>query len=254
MALIIVALPLESTVAFATFSGPMHGLYAILDLDSLDARHVDPIEAAHALAEVRPACIQLRAKHAGSRRTLELLRAIVAVAARFEVPIFGNDRADLALLAKAHGVHVGQLDAPPGLAKHLASERGESLLVGLSTHDRDQLHAAIDEPLDYVALGPVFATSSKEDSDPVLGLDLAIELARESKMRRPGLPICAIGGISIESAARLAGAFDLIAVIGALLGDARDATGPAAIAANARALAAAIEGGRSRTVAAEASP
>jgi thiamine-phosphate pyrophosphorylase len=204
----------------------MRGLYPIIDLGALEARSLDPIAIARALVGARPACIQLRAKGIGSRRSLELLRELRRVTREGGVRLFANDRPDLAILAGCDGVHLGQDDVPPGLAKHLAELSGHALLVGRSTHDEPQLLAALEEPIDYVAVGPVHATASKvalstpygssPGPDPVLGADRARALATLAKSRRPELPVCAIGGIDAGRAAELARDFDLVAVIGAL--------------------------------------
>ncbi len=224
----------------------MRGLYAILDVTALEARSIPLVEAARSVAASGAACIQVRAKDAGARRTLELLRAVRAVAG--DTPVIANDRPDLALLAGVHGVHVGQEDVPPGLAKFLADKRGEPLSVGLSTHDRDQLLAALDEPIDYVAIGPVFETSSKLNPDRVVGLDAALALAREAHERRPGLPVCAIGGITLATAPLVAAEFDLVAVIGALTPKDASADG---VGQRARELVEAIRGATRRAAASE---
>lgn len=230
----------------------MRGLYAILDTTALEARSIPLVDAARAVAAAGVACLQVRAKDVGARRTLELLRAVGAV--RGDVPLVANDRPDLAILAEASGVHVGQEDVPPSLARFLADERGRPLIVGLSTHDRDQMLAALDEPIDYVAIGPVLSTTSKANPDPVLGLDLALSLAREAHERRPGLPVCAIGGIGLEAATVLAAEFDLIAVIGALVAD--GAVTATDVGARARALVSAIDAARRppRPTTSEATP
>lgn len=227
----------------------MRGLYAILDVTTLDARGLSLVDAARAVAVSGAACIQIRAKGEGARRTLELLRAVRAVAG--DTPVFANDRPDLALLAGVQGVHVGQDDVPPGLVKFLAerhrSSGGAELAVGLSTHDRDQLLAALDEPIDYVAIGPVFDTSSKANPDRVVGVDAALALAREAHERRPGLPVCAIGGVTLETAPLVASEFDLVAVIGALTPRGGEASADA-LGERARELVDAIRGaGRLRS-------
>lgn len=226
----------------------MRGLYAILDVTTLDARGISLVDAARAVAASGAACVQIRAKGEGARRTLELLRAARAVAG--DTPVFANDRPDLALLAGVQGVHVGQDDVPPGLVKFLAEQRATELRVGLSTHDRDQLLAALDEPIDYVAIGPVFDTSSKANPDARLGVDAALALAREVHERRPELPVCAIGGITLETAPLVASEFDLVAVIGALFSGAsggaprEDEASADALGVRARSLVEAIRGAR----------
>ena len=203
----------------------MRGLYAILDVTLLDARGIDVVAAARAIALARPACVQLRAKDAGSGRTLALLRALRSITREAGSLLFANDRPDLALLAECDGVHVGQDDVPPALVKHLAAEAGRELLVGRSTHNREELARALDEPIDYVAIGPVATTASKTQLEPVLGVAEARSLAEQAKRGRPGLPVCAIGGIDAGMAEDLRTTFDLVAVISALLGPDHDPRG-----------------------------
>ena len=103
-----------------------------------------------------------------------------------------NDRVDLALAVKANGVHLGQDDLPPSAARKLL---GEDAVIGLSTHNWDQFRKGLREPVDYLALGPLFRTATKEAAAPAVGLEL---LRRAS--RRIDIPLVAIGGISVERA------------------------------------------------------
>jgi len=118
-----------------------------------------------------------------------------------------NDRADVAALLGA-GLHLGQDDLPPALARKVAP----AALTGLSTHNEAQAERAAQEPVDYLAIGPVFTTGTKENPDPVVGLD-GVKRARALTH----LPLVAIGGSTVESAAAVldAGA-DSVAVIGDL--------------------------------------
>lgn len=220
----------------------MRGLYAIVDTDALARRGLSPVAFAEAVLDARPAAIQLRDKHGGAGRALSLLRSIAVLAARAGVPLFANDRPDLAVLAGCAGVHVGQGDPPVRDALAFAGKAGASLRVGLSTHTRRQLDDALREPIDYVAIGPIFATSSKEQPDAVVGLEALASLCAAVEQARPGLPVVAIGGVSLDTAARVGAICPCAAVIAALLPD-RD--GPGALAeasARARALHAAIAG------------
>lgn len=126
-----------------------------------------------------------------------------------------NDRADVARLSGADGVHVGQDDLSPSQARTVL--RAEAL-VGVSTHNSAQLALAIEEPVDYIAIGPVFATSSKERPDPVVGLD-GVRAARATASAR-ALPVVGIGGITIDRAPAVieAGA-TCVAVISDLLSE-----------------------------------
>ncbi|MGK3996003.1 thiamine phosphate synthase [Sorangium sp. So ce1024] len=201
----------------------MRGLYAIVDTDSLSRRGLDPAAFAEAVLDARPAAIQLRDKRGGAAHMLSLLRAIQPLAARAGVPLFANDRADLAALARCDGVHVGQDDLPVPAVRRLAARAGASLRVGLSTHTPAQIEAALREPrddldrLDYVAVGPIFATSSKERPDAVVGLDGLASLRDMVARMRPGLPLVAIGGISLERARAVAPLCSAAAIIAALL-------------------------------------
>jgi thiamine-phosphate pyrophosphorylase len=214
----------------------MRGLYALLDVASLEKRGLDPLRFGEALLAARPAALQVRDKAPGARRALELLRALAPSARAAGVPLFANDRPDLALLAGCDGVHVGQDDLPVALVREL----GPRLQVGLSTHDAAQLEAALGEALDYVAIGPIFATASKDRPSPVVGLDGLAALAKRVRAARPGLPIVAIGGITLANAAAVGALADAAAVIQALLPE-----GPSPydeVTARARALGAAIRG------------
>lgn len=219
----------------------VRGIYPIVDVGTLEARGHDPVAVAAAMASVSPCAIQLRAKSTDGRRMLELSRAIASIARQAKVPFWVNDRADVALLSGAEGVHVGQGDLPPAEVAALAARVGAPLRIGFSTHHDAQLEEALAHSLDYVALGPVASTSSKERPDPVLGVDQALSIARRAKGRRPDLPIVAIGGIGVELTRALASAFDAVAVIGAASPDRGE---PAAVAADrVRELARAFEEG-----------
>ena len=166
--------------------------------------------AAQVLA-ARPPLLQLRAKSVGARDTLELLRALLPLCRNAGTLLFANDRPDLALLAGADGVHVGQDDLPLASVRELSAV----LKVGVSTHTLAELDAALAERPDYVAFGPVFATPSKRDHQPVVGLE---GLARaHERTRRALVPLVAIGGINRERAGSVASHAEAAAVIGALI-------------------------------------
>lgn len=194
----------------------MRGLYAIVDLDALQRRAIAVIPFVEALLDARPAALQLRAKSGGARATLELLRALAPLASRAGVPLFANDRPDLALLARCDGVHVGQEDVPVGLVRRVA---GGALAVGLSTHDAREVDAAAEQAPDYLAIGPIFATANKENPSAVVGLAGLAALAARARSARGGAarPVVAIGGITAENAEEIGAIADCAAVIGALL-------------------------------------
>lgn len=189
----------------------MRGLYAIVDCDFLAARSCAPLPFVERLLEARPAALQLRAKSAGARITLQLARRILELCRDWQVPFFVNDRPDLALLSGADGVHLGQQDLRLDDARLVAP----GLQFGLSTHRLDEVDRALAERPDYLALGPVFVTGSKRDPEPVVGLDILAEAAR--RCRQSGIPLVAIGGIDLARAPQVAAFADAGAVLSALL-------------------------------------
>ncbi len=187
------------------------GLYAIVDLDFLSQRGLEPLPFADAVLAARPAAVQLRAKSVGARDTLSLLRALEARASAAGVPTFANDRADLALLAGCFGVHLGQSDPSPADVRRLAP----GLAIGVSTHSLDELDRALAERPAYVALGPIFPTSSKRNPEPEVSSGALTEAARRA--RAAGVPLLAIGGLTLANASAVAPFADLGAVISGLL-------------------------------------
>jgi thiamine-phosphate pyrophosphorylase len=189
----------------------MRGLYAIVDVGALALRRIDAAAFADAILRVRPAALQLRAKEVPARETLALLRELAPMCHRAGVPLVANDRPDLAILAGCDCVHVGQSDMPIDRVRRIAPR----LDVGVSTHNRDQLEAALAARPRYVAYGPVFETSSKKEPDPVVGvagLRAAHALAAAARV-----PLVGIGGITRERARDLVGLVDAVAVIAELL-------------------------------------
>jgi len=172
------------------------------------------------LAEAGVEILQYRNKTANEAEVLRDAEAIRSSAPP-RLTIILNDYVHLVHRAGFHGVHLGQADLPPREARRLLSAES---LIGLSTHGESQLRAAALEPVDYIAIGPVFATVSKANPDPVVGLD-GVRLAR----RLTNLPVVAIGGITRDnaSAVRDAGA-DSIAVISAIFSADVDAAKAAA--------------------------
>lgn len=155
--------------------------------------------------------VQLREKQIPPREFYEQAKAAMEVATRSGVRLIINDRVDIALAAKAHGVHLGQDDMPPDAARKLL---GDQAIIGYSTHNIDQATNALTLPIDYVAIGPIFATSTKTDTSPVLGL----EGLRAVRKVVGAVPLVAIGGISHANARDVieAGA-DSVALVSALL-------------------------------------
>jgi len=204
----------------------MRGLYPIVDLDSLESRRIAPLELAEAVLTARPHLLQLRAKHARPRDVLELLQKLKPLCQRSGTLLFANDRPDLALLAGADGVHVGQEDLPIDEVRRLPG----TLRVGVSTHNAEQLAQALALRPDYVALGPIFATRSKERADPVLGMPALLEAAERARAAQ--VPLVAIGGLELGVGDALGRAGVMAAVISDLLAN---GDGASAIAARAAA-------------------
>ena len=189
----------------------MRGLYAIVDTGVLASRRIDPVQFAVAILEAKPAAVQLRAKQMGAREMLALLRALAPACHQAGVPLVANDRADLAAFAGCDMVHVGQDDISIHLVRRIAPRLG----VGVSTHDLVQLAHALEARPTYVAYGPVFTTDTKADAAPPVGIE---GLRRASEMsRQAGVPLVAIGGITLERAGQVAAIADACAVIGGLL-------------------------------------
>ena len=155
--------------------------------------------------------IQLREKHLSPVDFYEQAKAAMAVAEKSGVQLIINDRVDVALAVKAHGVHLGQDDLPIDATRTLL---GDKAIIGYSTHNVEQAIEAVKLPIDYLAIGPIFATSSKSDTAPVLGLN-GLRAVRRAIGE---FPLVAIGGITVANASDVikAGA-DSVAVISALL-------------------------------------
>lgn len=191
-------------------------VYAIADADALASspcRERVPggiPEAVGRLARAGVAWIQVRAKSLPDDELARVVEASVDAVRGTGAALWIDDRADLAALFPVAGLHLGQTDLPPAAARRVV---GEGVWIGRSTHDLDQVAEADADPnVDVIALGPVFATDSKEHPDPVVGLDrLAAARAATAK------PLVAIGGIGPENlAAVLDAGADTAAVIGAV--------------------------------------
>jgi len=191
-------------------------LYPILDADILAAtsegESLVQRVCAHALALADCGCtvMQYRTKRLSARVALSQARELRRLLPGIQLIM--NDRADLCLAAGFDGVHVGQDDlSPEGARRIVGSER----IVGFSTHNLSQMTEALTKPIDYLAIGPVFTTGSKDKPDPVVGIAGVSEVRRLRDASGRELPLVAIGGITRENAAAVlkAGA-DSVAVIG----------------------------------------
>jgi thiamine-phosphate pyrophosphorylase len=155
--------------------------------------------------------IQLREKRASPKKFYEDAKAAIEIAHGNSVKIIINDRVDIALALKADGIHLGQDDLPPAKAREIL---GEEALIGFSTHSVSQAIEAVRLPVDYVAIGPVFATQTKENPDEAVGVG-GVKRVREAI---GDFPLVAIGGITTENFREVfeAGA-DCLAIIKAVL-------------------------------------
>ena len=183
-------------------------LYVILDAGLLT---VPETECAEELAAAGVRLLQYRNKRASARELFESSIKLVSRLAPLKVSLIVNDRADVAALAGADGVHVGQEDLVVEGAREVV---GAEKLLGVSTHNLEQFQRAADSSADYIAVGPIFATGTKSNPDPVLGT----KFIRKVRLLTDK-PIVAIGGITLECAAEIieSGA-DCVAVISDILG------------------------------------
>jgi thiamine-phosphate pyrophosphorylase len=188
-------------------------LNAIVDVDAAAKAGWTPIDLARAFLNGGARFLQLRAKSMSGAELLDTASAMVELAHAANAIVVVNDRADMARLAGADGVHVGQDDLAPAAVRRLV---GEKTMVGVSTHSTEQLDAAVREPVSYVAIGPVFGTATKVTGYDRVGLETVRQAAIRAKAH--GLPLVAIGGITLDNAKSVveAGAAS-VAVISALL-------------------------------------
>jgi thiamine-phosphate pyrophosphorylase len=190
-------------------------VYPILDTSMLARHGIEPLAAAEAVLEAGARILQFRHKAFFSRADYLIAQQIAALCHQAGARFVINDRADIAMLLHA-GLHLGQDDLPPAAARKLS----ESAFLGFSTHNEKQFVEGDKEPVDYLAIGPIFATGSKANPDPVVGIE---ELRRLRPLTKK--PLVAIGGITRANARQVwqAGA-DSIAVISDLLPEIRHRT------------------------------
>lgn len=183
-------------------------IYPLTDIQLSGLSHAEQVEL---LSLGGASLIQLREKAMPALEFFEQAQEAVGVATERGVHLIINDRVDIALASRAHGVHLGQDDMPPDAARRLL---GPDAVIGYSTHSVDQAIAATKFPIDYLAIGPIFATTTKSDTAPVLGLD-GLQAVRQAI---GAFPLAAIGGITRENARDvIASGADSVAMISALL-------------------------------------
>ena len=192
----------------------MSPLYAILDTTLAIQRGYEPVDLARRFFDGGARLVQLRAKDAPSGQLLAWADGMCAAARECGAAVIINDRADIALMAGAAGVHLGQEDMPPEAVRRAAA--GKPLQIGLSTHTTAQVAAAAGAPVDYIAIGPVFGTTTKETGYKAVGLATVEAAVRGAA----GRPVVAIGGITLETAPSIVAAgASSVAVISDLLVD-----------------------------------
>jgi len=182
-------------------------IYPITDTSISGLSHSEQIER---LAAGGATLIQMREKRASPREFYRMALDAMTIATKLGVQIIVNDRVDIAVAVDADGVHLGQDDLPPERARVLL---GESRIIGFSTHSLEQAIAADSAPIDYIAIGPIFNTASKEKPDPVVGASAISAIKPHLKK-----PLVAIGGITLDTVSEvIAAGADSVAIISDLL-------------------------------------
>jgi thiamine-phosphate pyrophosphorylase len=190
-------------------------LYAVLDADACDRADREVMRVAEAFLEGGVSFLQVRAKHDSAAGLLDLVTRVVARAGS-AASVIVNDRAEIAMLASAAGVHLGQDDMSVAEARALVGKRA---IVGLSTHSVEQAALALEQPVDYIAIGPVFETTSKATGYEALGLGVVRAVSELAHQR--SIPVVAIGGITLDRAPAVlaAGAASVCVISDLLQGD-----------------------------------
>ena len=185
-------------------------IYPITDARISRISHAEQVER---LIDGGADFIQLREKYHAPMDFYEAAKAALEIVRRRNVKIIINDRVDIALALEADGVHLGQDDLPPAQARKIL---GEKAIIGFSTHNLEQVAEAVRMPIDYLAIGPIYATTTKENPDAVVGIE-GLKRVREII---GAFPLVAIGGINFENYLEVleAGA-DSVAVISSLVAE-----------------------------------
>jgi thiamine-phosphate pyrophosphorylase len=182
-------------------------IYPITDCRITKLSHTEQVKK---LIEGGAEIIQLREKFASPKEFYEDAKTAVTIAKTADVRIIINDRVDIALAVKADGVHLGQDDLPPIYARKVL---GENTIIGFSTHTVKQAIEAIKLPIDYIAIGPIFATATKENPDKIVG----IEGLKNVRKAISDFPLVAIGGITLENVEEVLQFADSVALISSIL-------------------------------------
>jgi thiamine-phosphate diphosphorylase len=192
-------------------------LYPILDADLCRERRLEPLAVLAAFLAGGARLLQLRDKNPSTGARLALAEAVVARAHAAGARVVVNDRPDIARLSGADGVHVGQDDLSVDEVRRIV---GDTAIVGLSTHDARQVEAATHTRATYIAVGPIYGTTTKETGYDARGLELVRRAARQ-RSGQARIPIVAIGGITLARApeAIAAGATSVAVISDLLVGD-----------------------------------
>lgn len=164
-------------------------IYPITDTNLTGLTHAEQVEK---LIKGGAKFIQLREKYASAFDFYKAAEESLKIARKYNVKIIINDRVDIALTLNADGVHLGQDDLPPEKVREIL---GKKAIIGFSTHNLKQAIEAKKKPIDYIAVGPVFATKTKENPDEVVGIDKLKSIRKELE----GIPLVAIGGINYKN-------------------------------------------------------
>ena len=185
-------------------------IYPITDVSLSGMSHAEQVER---LIAGGAKFIQLREKHASPRDFFEAAKSAVEIARQHDVKIIINDRVDIARALGADGVHLGQVDLPPSAARQIL---GSEAIIGFSTHSVEQAIKAAAHGVNYIAIGPIFETTTKEKPDSVVGLDGL----RKVKKSIDQIQLVAIGGIGLDDIRDvMAAGADSAALISAIVGD-----------------------------------
>ena len=186
-------------------------IYPITDTRLVNLSHAEQVKR---LTRGGAKLIQLREKYDSPKDFYEQAKDALEIARKYDVKIIINDRVDIALALKADGVHLGQDDISPEYARKIL---GEKAIIGFSTHNLKQAVEAVKLPIDYVAIGPIFATKTKRNPDKIIG----IEMIKKVREAIGDFPLVAIGGIGLRNFREVlnAGA-DSVAIISDLLSEA----------------------------------
>ena len=186
-------------------------IYPITDVRLSGLSHAEQVKK---LIDGGASVIQLREKYLAPKDFYDDAEKALKIARQKNVKIIINDRVDIALALRADGVHLGQDDLPPDNARKIL---GEKAIIGFSTHNVEQAVEALKFPVDYIAVGPVFATATKENADAVVGL----EGVKNVRQTIGDFPLVAIGGIKSENfRAVLDAGADSVAIVSGIVSDA----------------------------------